>query len=80
MLKVEPVSAADAAGLRGSKIDWDDDLVPSDVIIALDGQAVNSVATLLARLDDHRIGDRVTVRVWRAGREFDIDVFLQAGI
>lgn len=79
LLKVEPGSAADAAGLRGTKIDRDGDVVPGDIIIAVDGRSVDSVATLLARLDDHRIGDRVILRIWRAGRELDVDVVLQGG-
>jgi len=79
LLKVEPGSAADAAGLRGTTIDRDGDVIAGDVIIALDGQTVDSVATLLARLEDHQIGDRVTVRIWRAGRELDVDVFLKGG-
>ena len=79
LLKVEPGSAADAAGLRGTKIDRDGDVIPGDIIIAVAGQAVDSVAALLARLDDHRIGDRVTLRIWRAGRELDVDVVLQGG-
>jgi S1-C subfamily serine protease len=79
LLKVEPGSAADAAGLRGTRIDRDGDVIAGDVIIALDGQAVDSVATLLARLEDHQIGDGVTLRIWRAGRELDVEVFLQGG-
>jgi S1-C subfamily serine protease len=77
LLRVEPGSAADAAGLRGSKIDREGDVIPGDVIVALNGQVVDSVATLLARLDDHRIGDRVTLRIWRAGRQLDVDLILQ---
>lgn len=79
LLRVEPGSAADAAGLRGTKVDRDGDVIPGDVIVALNGRAVASVAALLARLDDYRIGDRVTLRIWRAGRELDVDVVLQGG-
>lgn len=79
LLKVGPGSAAEKAGLRGSRIDRGGDVIPGDVIVAMDGQPVDSVATLLARLDDYRIGDRVTLRIWRAGRELDVDVVLQGG-
>ncbi len=79
LLKIEPGSAADAAGLRGTRIDREGDVIPGDIIIAVAGQSVDSVATLLARLDDHLIGDRVTLRIWRAGRELDVDVVLQGG-
>lgn len=79
VLKVYPGSAAEKAGLRGSRVDRDGDVIPGDVIVAMDGQAVDSVVTLLARLDDHRIGDRVTLRIWRAGHELDVDLVLQGG-
>ena len=79
LLRVEPGSAADAAGLQGTRIDRDGDVIPGDIILALDGKLIDSVATLLARLDDHRIGDRITLRIWRAGRELDVDVVLQGG-
>jgi S1-C subfamily serine protease len=79
LLKVEPDSAADTAGLRGTTTDRNGDVIAGDVIVALDGRAVDSVAMLLARLDDYQIGDRVTVRIWRAGRELDVDVVLQGG-
>jgi len=79
LLKVEAGSAASAAGLRGTTIDRDGHVIAGDIIVALDGEVVDSVATLLARLDDHQIGDTVTLRVWRAGREFDVDAVLQGG-
>ena len=79
LLRVESGSAAEEAGLRGTKIDRDGDVIPGDIIIAVAGRTVDSVAKLLARLDDHRIGDRVTLRIWRAGRELDVDVVLQGG-
>jgi len=78
VLNVEPDSTAAAAGLRGTRVDRRGDVVPGDVIVALDGTPVSSVAALLARLDDYRIGDRVILRIWRAGRELDLPIVLQA--
>jgi len=77
VLKVEPGSAADTAGLRDTRVDLDGDVIPGDIIIGLNGSPVDSVATLLSRLDEQRIGDRVTLRIWRAGGEMDIEVVLQ---
>ena len=77
VLRVEPGSPAEAAGLRGTEIDRRGDVIPGDVILALDGKPVDSVATLFSRLDDYRIGDRVTVHIWRAGHELDVPVVLQ---
>lgn len=79
VLEVEPGSAAEAVGLRGTEVDRDGRVIPGDVIIALDDTQVDSVATLLSRLDDHRVGDRVTLRLWRAGRETELEVVLQPG-
>lgn len=80
LLKVEPGSAADAAGLQGTRIERDGDVIPGDIILALDGKAIDSVATLLGRLDDYRVGDSVILRIWRAGREMDINVVLHSGL
>jgi S1-C subfamily serine protease len=79
LLTVEAGSAADVAGLRGTRVDRDGDIIPGDIIVALNGQAVDSVTTLWERLDEHRVGDRVRLRIWRTGRELDVDVVLQRG-
>ncbi len=78
VITVEPGSAAEAAGLRATELDRRGTVIPGDVILAIDGKRVDSVFALLSKLDDHRIGDRVTLRVWRSGRELDLSVVLQA--
>jgi S1-C subfamily serine protease len=77
VVRVEPGSAAEAAGLRGVRLDRDGGLVPGDVILAIDGETVDSVSRLLSVLDEYRIGDTVTLRVWRSGRERQISASLQ---
>jgi len=79
VLKVNPGSAAEAAGLQPTRVDSRGDITPGDIILAVAGQPVDSVATLLALLDEHHIGDRVILRVWRDGSELEIPVVLQAG-
>ena len=79
VLKVQPGSAAEAAGLRGTRVDSNNEVTPGDMILALDGKQLASVADLVSALDDHRVGDQVTLRIWRAGRELDVPVVLQAG-
>ena len=79
VLKVEPGSSAEAARLRGTRVDPRGNVVPGDVILAIDGKKVETVSSLLSRLDDYHIGDQVTLRVWRDGRELDIKAVLQAG-
>lgn len=78
VLRVQPGSAAEVAGLRPSRMDARGDFVPGDMILAIDGQPVESVSRLLAKLDDYRIGDRVKLSVWRAGERIELAVDLQA--
>jgi S1-C subfamily serine protease len=78
VLRVLPGSPAESAGLRGTQVDRRGSIVPGDVIVAVNGRTVESVATLHAILDDYRIGDEVTLRVSRAGREMETSVVLQA--
>jgi len=79
VLKVEPGSAAEAAGLRGTRVDSRGDVIPGDIIQAMNGKPVDSVSSFLSALDEYRIGGRVMLRIWRAGRELGVPVLLQAG-
>ncbi|MFN7087776.1 MAG: S1C family serine protease [Burkholderiales bacterium] len=78
VLRVQPGSAAAKAGLAGVSSSAEG-IVPGDVITAVAGKPVTSLAQLLARLDDHRVGDTVTLTVWRAGRTREVGVTLQPG-
>src|SRR3989441_4308524 len=44
-------------------------LQPGDIIVAVDGQPVESVAQLLSRIDEHKVGDTVRLSVHRDGKE-----------
>ncbi|TXF10439.1 S1C family serine protease [Pelomicrobium methylotrophicum] len=79
VLKVNPGSAAEAAGLRGARMEPDGRFVPGDIITGINDQPVDSVARLLARLDDFQIGDTVKLNLLREGRKIDVNVTLQAG-
>lgn len=48
-----------------------------DVIVALDGQPVESMAQLWDLLQQHAVGDGVVLTVLRAGRELELSVKLQ---
>ncbi len=76
LLKVDPGSSAAAAGLRGTRVDSNGNVIAGDIIIAINGDSVDSVPVLLARLADYRIGDSVTLRIWRAGNEMEVKVVL----
>jgi S1-C subfamily serine protease len=79
VLRVTPGSAAEAAGLRGVRTDADGRVVPGDIIVAVEGTAIESVARLTGRLDDYDVGDAVRLTVLRDGRRTDVQVKLQAG-
>ena len=79
VLRVTPGSAAEAAGLRPTRVDGDGNVIPGDIILAVEGHPLDGVSGLLALLDTHRIGDRVTLRIWRDGSELQIPTVLQAG-
>ncbi len=79
VLRVEPGSSAEVAGLRGTRVDSEGGVTPGDIILAMDGKPVDSVSALHARLDDHHVGDPVRLHIWRNGAELDVPVTLQAG-
>ena len=78
ILGVSRGSAAEAAGLEPGRLDGSGNLVPGDVIVAIDDRPIDSVSTLLGILDDYRVNDRVTVTLWRDGRRRDVQIVLQA--
>ena len=78
VLEVHPGSGAAAAGLRGTRIDARGELIPGDIILAIDGKPVADLADLLAVLDDYQDGDSVSVRVWRSDKERELTLVLQS--
>ena len=80
ILRVAPRSAADKAGLKGVEIRRDGGIVPGDIIVAIGGESVDSVNRLLARLDDHDVGEKVTLTVLRHGQRLHVNVTLQPGV
>jgi S1-C subfamily serine protease len=67
------------AGLRGVRSGGRGTVIPGDVITAVDGKKVDSVARLLASLDDFKPGSTVKLTVWRDGKEVQLNVVLQTG-
>lgn len=79
--EVVPGGPADRAGLRAAQPRRvGGTVIPfgGDVILAVDGQAVQSVPDLVAYLDQKRVGDRVTLRLNRDGEELQVTVVLGA--
>ncbi len=80
ILRVVPGSAAAAAGLKAATASGDNGIVPGDTIVAVNAKPVDSVARLLARLDDFQVGDVVQISVLRDGKKIDLAVTLQPGV
>jgi S1-C subfamily serine protease len=79
VLEVEPGSPAAAAGLRPARRGDDGRIAPGDIIVAIDGKPVDSVARLLNRLDEHKVGDAIKLTVLRDGKPTELTATLKAG-
>jgi S1-C subfamily serine protease len=77
VVDTEPRGPAAAAGLRGISQASDGGVILGDVIVAVNGQPVDSHARLQSRLDDHPIGSTVRVTLVRDGKRSDVNVTLQ---
>jgi S1-C subfamily serine protease len=78
VLRVLPGSAAQKAGLVGVEVSGRG-IVPADRIVAIDGKAVDDVASMLSQLDEKNVGDVVVLTVDRDGQRRELRVELQPG-
>jgi S1-C subfamily serine protease len=78
VMGVERGSAADEAGLRGAKIEPGGGIVPGDIILAVDGREVDTVAKLVARLDEKKAGETVKLTLLREGQKTEVAATLKA--
>ncbi len=80
ILSVDPNSPAGRAGIRGAseEVIIGNYEVPAggDVIVAVDGHALESTEHLSSAIDRYKPGDRVTITVLRDTRQLDIPVVL----
>nr|CAA6830873.1 MAG: HtrA protease/chaperone protein [uncultured Thiotrichaceae bacterium] len=77
VLRVQPGSPADKAGIQGTQLAGNDDLLLGDVIQSIDGKAVENSSDLTGIMDNHRLNDVVTVRLLRDGSEVvDVEIGL----
>jgi S1-C subfamily serine protease len=78
--RVLPGGAAEKAGLRGGTQRMYDGNTPvmlgGDLIVAVDGNAIQTPQDLTAALNSHRAGDTVSVTVYRGQRKLNVRVTL----
>jgi S1-C subfamily serine protease len=79
ILRVHPGGPAAQAGLHGARFGRRNAIYPGDVIVALNGKPVDSVASLLGLLDDCTPGEVVQLTVWRDGKKIRVPVTLRSG-
>lgn len=78
ILEVQPGGAAARAGLRSTARSRWGDIVYGDVIVSIDGEAVESSEDLTEYLDKNKtVGDTVNIRFLRKDKEFGTTVTLQ---
>ncbi|MFZ5829912.1 MAG: S1C family serine protease [Planctomycetota bacterium] len=73
---VEPGSAADRAGIRATVPGEDGEQQLGDVIVAVEGNRVTTVADLLNLLSEYGVDDKVKITVQRDGEEQEIEITL----
>ena len=78
VLKVNRGSAADKAGLKPASVSSDGAVTPGDIITAVEGVPVETVAKLMSRIDDFSIGSKVKLTVQRGGSKTEVTVVLEA--
>lgn len=78
ILKVRPNSPAARAGFKGITVNRDRTLSPGDIITAVQGKQVDTIPKLLARLDDFKTDESVTITILRDGKQQQRSVQLQA--
>ncbi len=76
--KVSHGGAADRAGLRGARETPAGRIELGDIVVAVAGKPVTTIDELMAVLEDHKVGDQVTVEILRGNRREKITVTLQA--
>jgi S1-C subfamily serine protease len=78
VLRVQSSSEADKAGLKGISLKSNGEVVPGDVIVAINGNRMTGADRLLSYLDEQRVGDQVTLTVRRENTTKELKLKLQA--
>lgn len=77
---IEPGSPAEKSGLHGGllpmTIGSEDYLVGGDIITSVNGQKLETIDDVLGVVRSLKVGDKLTVKVWRNGEERTVEVVL----
>ncbi|MEM7147171.1 MAG: trypsin-like peptidase domain-containing protein [Verrucomicrobiota bacterium] len=76
VLRVEPGSGADQAGMQPTRQDQRGRLILGDVILAVNGEKVSDSVDIYSALDGKKVGESVEVLVQRDGEEETLTVLL----
>jgi len=76
VLRVQPGSPAQLAGLEPTELTAGGSIILGDVIQAIDGVAIESFSDMTDRFEQYEIGDTVTLDVWRGGEVVSLSVEL----
>jgi len=76
--KVWRGGSADRAGLKGARETVNGRVELGDVIVAVAGKSVATIDDLMDVMEEHRVGDQVTVEILRGNRREKVPVTLQA--
>ena len=77
VLQVETGSAAEQAGLRGTKAERGGGIALGDIILAVNDQPVDSLGKLIDLLERHKVGTQVILTIDRVGDTLKVGVVLQ---
>lgn len=78
VMSVVADSPAERAGLQAVEVGRNGDVSGGDIIVAVDGKALDSDTTLARDLQKRAVGDTITFSVLRAGLSVDVPVELGA--
>ena len=69
VLNVAPDSPAARAGIRGTQLTDNDELVLGDIVQAIDDKPIKTISDLTEVLDNYSLGSKVRIKLLRDGKE-----------
>ncbi|SEA67737.1 DegP2 peptidase. Serine peptidase. MEROPS family S01B [Thiothrix caldifontis] len=76
VLQVQPNTPAAQAGIRGTQLTVQDELILGDIIQAIDGKAIGNINELNSLLDNYSHNSKVRISLLRQGQQLEVDVVL----